>query len=173
MVHPVHEAALHVAKARGWKVANGGEALVAIQLGALGYTPADVATQFNLGQFKLDFALVPERVAIEADGWVHTARDVRKRDALRNRQLREWGWTVVRIDVDGDIGEQLRRKVPDRSRMPGFDETLRRTWALFGLATDRLARRGIDDPVERIRRLREILHTAIEDPSLYPARRSE
>lgn len=69
----------------GWHVTNGGEAGVALALRKLGYGPRDVETQFNLGPYKLDFAIVRQRIDIEADGWVHTTRDVRKRSPAARR----------------------------------------------------------------------------------------
>jgi very-short-patch-repair endonuclease len=173
MVHPLDQIAKSDAEREGWKITNAGEANVALALRKLGYKPSDIATQFNLGPYKLDFALVAERIDIEADGWVHTARDVRRRDAARDRQLRQWGWTVVRIDLGEDIGAQLKRKVPDQTLREEWAATMGQLWAVFGVALDRLARRGIDDPADRLNLVRGVMSEAFKDPRLNPPRRAQ
>lgn len=174
MSHPVQKLTIDVAQRNGWDVKNYGEAKVALELRRLGYRPDDVATQFRLGPYKLDFALVAERIDIEADGWVHTARDVRRRDAVRDRRLREWGWTVIRIDVDDDLAEQIARRVPSRVHLPEFDATMRQVWAIFSVAVDRLTRRSaITDPAVRVMRIRDALKTALDDPGFLPARKPD
>lgn len=172
MVHPLDAIAKNVAEREGWKVTNAGEASVALALHKLGYKPSDVATQFNLGPYKLDFALVAERIDIEADGWVHTARNVRRRGAVRDRQLREWGWTVIRIDLSEDIDEQLRRKVPDQTMLGEWTATMGQISAIFGVALDRLHRHGVDDPTERLNTVRDVLLKRVNDRSLWPSRKS-
>lgn len=172
MSHPIEKITIDLARRNGWDVGNFGEAKVALHLGHLGYRPEDVATQFNLGPYKLDFALVAERIDIEADGWVHTARGVRRRDAVRDRRLREWGWTVIRVDVDDDLAEQVAQRVPSREHIPEFDATMRQIWAIFGVAVYRLTRRsGITDPTARVKRIRDALKTALDDPGFLPARK--
>lgn len=169
MPHPIDTITKNVAEREGWDVTNAGEARVALALRKLGYRPADFATQFKLGPYKLDFALVAERIDIEADGWVHTARNVRRRDSTRDRQLRQWGWTVIRIDVDEDIDEQLRRKVPNRGWCAEWDATMGQIWAIFGVALGRLYRHGVDDPTERLNTVRDVLLKQINDRSLWPS----
>lgn len=171
MPHPIDAITKAAAERDGWDVANAGEARVALALQRLGYRPADVFTQFRIGSYRLDFALVAERIDIEADGWVHTARDVRRRDTARDRQLREWGWTVIRLDLSQDVEEQVRRKVPDRASLPDFDATMRQIWAVFGLAVSRLTQRGIADPAERLGRVRDALRAALNDPAFLPPKR--
>ena len=104
---------LQSARAQGGTVTNTGEAEVARALRALGYTPATVECQFRRGPFRLDFALPAQQIAIEADGWVHTAKTVRARDRQRDKTLREWGWTVIRVRTDKDVDAQLSRHLPD------------------------------------------------------------
>lgn len=82
---------------------NHGESKVALALVQLGVRPDDVEVQFRVGPFRLDFAFVRERIAIEADGWVHTARSVIDRDKARDALLRSWGWLVVRLDTQCDV----------------------------------------------------------------------
>lgn len=167
--HPVGQAMMQVAREQGWNVANPGEAEVARQLGLLGYTPADVETQFSLGPYRLDFAIPAEQIDIEADGWVHTARGARARDGRRDSQVRAWGWTIVRVDVDGDIQAQLCRHVPNRSRIEEYGRTLRQVDATFKVALDRLQRRGVADPDEQLDRMRAALRTAFSSIHVSPA----
>jgi very-short-patch-repair endonuclease len=112
--NPWHRALITAARSQGWEIGNGGEAKLALALHALDYTPANVATQFAIGPYRIDFAFPFERVAVEADGWVHTAANVRRRDKERDRQLTEWGWVTIRVDVQADIDrEALKRALAD------------------------------------------------------------
>jgi hypothetical protein len=170
--HPLGALMIQVAREDGWTVSNVGEAMVAHELGLLGYTPRDIECQFKLGPYHLDFAIPGERIDIEADGWVHTARDVRRRDAFRDRRLREWGWVVVRVDIERpDAGEQLRRHVPDRSRIKDYGSTLRQAWFIFVAYLDQLQRRGVSDPAEQLDHLRDALQEARR--SMMPPRRQQ
>lgn len=119
-------------------------------------------TQFPLGPYRLDFALPIERIDIEADGWVHTSRDVRARDRVRDRQLKAWGWKVVRIDVsDGeDIRERVRCRIPSRDHIREYGETLLQIEAAFELQLSRLLRRGVTDPVRQLELMRDALLAA-------------
>jgi hypothetical protein len=160
--HPVERIAVQAAREQGWDVSYPGEAEVAHQLGLLGYTPRDVETQFKLGPYRLDFAIPAERIDIEADGWVHGTRQVSKRDAGRDRKLKEWGWVVVRIDTEeGDASARLRRHIPNRSRLAGYGEIFRRVDAIFKMHLDRLQRReGVTDPEEVLKRMSDALYEA-------------
>lgn len=86
-----------VARERGYTGCNVGEARVWLEL-----LRAHIGTpeqQFNLGPYRLDFAYPALAVAIEVDGWVHTAASVARADARRDRRLAEWGWRVYRVDA--------------------------------------------------------------------------
>jgi very-short-patch-repair endonuclease len=103
---------LEMAREHGWKVTNVGEARIALALMQLGWHASQVKTQFKLGPFRLDFALVRERMDIEADGWVHKTHDQKKRDKERDRQLEEWGWQTIRIDHElPDAAVRLARVI--------------------------------------------------------------
>ena len=103
---------ISAAQDRGWNVANVSEALVAEALESLGYGPSEVKSQYKVGRYRLDFAFLASRLDIEADGWVHTAGNIRARDAARDSRLGELGWKVIRIDTDaGDIEAQLCRNL--------------------------------------------------------------
>lgn len=161
--HPVGRLMLESAREQGWEVSNPGEAEVAFQLGLLSYTPRDVETQFRLGPYRLDFAIPAARIDIEADGWVHGTRQVRRRDSQRDWQVKEWGWVVVRIDTEcGDIAGQLRRRVPDRSRIRDYGDTLRRADFVFKAYLDQLQRRGVTDPEAQLEHMLAALRQARE-----------
>lgn len=83
-----------------WGEANHGEASIIRSLIALGVEREEVELQFPLGPYRLDFAFVRRRVAIESDGWVHTSSRVAAGDRRRDKQLEEWGWHTFRIDVE-------------------------------------------------------------------------
>lgn len=47
---------------------------------------------------RLDFVYVPQRLAIECDGFeVHGTRDAFERDAVRRSRLAAAGWRVVHV----------------------------------------------------------------------------
>ena len=168
--HPAGELMLEAAREQGWNVGNPGEAEVAHQLGLLGYTPRDVETQFKLGPYRLDFAIPGARIDIEADGWVHGTRQVRRRDSQRGRRVKGWGWVVVRVDTErGDIAGQLRRHIPDRSRIEGYGETLRHVDLIFKAYLDRLQTDGITEPEAQLEQMRDALSRAYH--ALRPTRR--
>jgi very-short-patch-repair endonuclease len=164
--HTAGKIAIQTARDRGWDVSNVGEAAVAQQLSTLGYSPADVETQFRVGPYRLDFALPAARIDIEADGWVHTNRDTRARDRERDRKLKSWGWTVVRISTDGEISEQLRRHVPSRREIEDYSGTIRQVDAIFEVYLYRLQQLGVTDPKTQLERMRDMLSSAYE--ALFP-----
>lgn len=122
--HPAGRIAIAVARERGWDVGNVGEAEVAQALEIMGYGPSSVETQYKVGRYRLDFAMPEKRLAIEADGWVHTAESVAERDRRRDAWLAEQGWTMIRINTEvGDILGQLKLRIPDRAptdAQPGY-----------------------------------------------------
>ncbi len=164
--HTFGKIAVQAARAQSWDISNVGEAAVAQQLTALGYSPADVETQFPVGPYRLDFALPAARIDIEADGWVHTNRDTRARDRERDRKLKSWGWTVVRISTDGEIGEQLRRHVPPCREIEDYGRTMRQVDAIFEVYLYRLQKLGVTDPKTQLERMRDMLSSAYE--ALFP-----
>lgn len=84
----------------GWIPGNMGENRVILALHKAGVKPASMEQQFKVGGYHLDFAWPRERIAIEADGWVHTSRVMIQRDKVRDAKLYSWGWIVCRIDID-------------------------------------------------------------------------
>ena len=63
--------------------------------------------ELPLGSWQLEFAFVRSRVDVEVDRFSHRNNDQLERDRLRDAQLVEWGWKVVRIDSDKDIAPQM------------------------------------------------------------------
>lgn len=64
--------------------------------------------QLVIGPFIVDFACTKVRLVVEVDGGYHEGRQ--RRDAARERALRELGWSVLRIpearvfaDLDGVV----------------------------------------------------------------------
>lgn len=97
-----------VLRSWGWpETENVGEFKVMQALRDAGVEPREVEFQFNVGRLRLDFAFVEQRIAVEADGWVHLNKQVEASDQERDAQLTAWGWRVYRIDVDGDVPKQL------------------------------------------------------------------
>jgi very-short-patch-repair endonuclease len=171
--HPAGEIMIQGARDRGWNVTNTGEAEVARALRALGYAPESVECQFRLGPYRLDFALPAQRIDIEADGWVHTSKPVRARDRERDRTLREWGWTVIRVHTDQDVDAQLRRHLPDATRIDGYGQTLRQITALVELQISRLHRYGMAaSPADQLEWFREALRDAAETTRRQHARQA-
>lgn len=54
----------------------------------------------NGGHYRIDFAYLAVKLAIEIDGPHHALSEVKARDARRERRLRQLGWTVDRFDED-------------------------------------------------------------------------
>jgi very-short-patch-repair endonuclease len=134
---------MDVARERGWIVGNYGEAMTALALNELGYSSSGVETQFKLGAYRLDFALPLERIDSEADGWVHTADSTKARDRRRDQQLREWGWTVIRVNVDtaASTADELHKRLPPRPQVQDYSDTMRAAVAGLQVQLDRLQRR--------------------------------
>ena len=106
----LRQSAQSAAEGLGWRRGNHSENRLALLLSRMGYGPTAVEQQFRLGQYRLDFALVERRLAIEADGWIHKA--TRKQDRERDKQLKAWGWDTLRLDLEQDddlLYEQLSR----------------------------------------------------------------
>jgi very-short-patch-repair endonuclease len=63
--------------------------------------------QHRVGRYRLDFAVLATRVAIEIDGPHHWRPDVAVKDVARDAYLREQGWIVLRVTAEDD--DQLLR----------------------------------------------------------------
>lgn len=117
---------LYEAARLGWDVKVVGEARLAVAMSHAGVSSSAWETQFQLGPYRLDFAHPLYRIDVEADGWVHTAARVKRRDTVRDRQLQAWGWRIIRVDSDNEaaikeLARDLRSLVAD---MPRYDGTL-------------------------------------------------
>ncbi|WP_088105227.1 endonuclease domain-containing protein [Halalkalibacter urbisdiaboli] len=75
-----------------------------------GYVPR---TQVPCGKYRIDLALVPQRIAIECDGRAyHSSPRQKAHDRRKNAYLRRNGWRVVRFSgsrIHRDINGILRR----------------------------------------------------------------
>ena len=80
------------------------------------------------GHFRLDFAYVEVKLAIEIDGPHHRLPEVQARDARRDRRLARLGWHVMRFSeevvtyrpwtVVGDIHRKLIELGMSTQRVP-------------------------------------------------------
>lgn len=52
---------------------------------------------YVVGRFRIDFAWVDKRLAIEIDGGQHEREDNKKRDLRKDKYLRSLGWKILRI----------------------------------------------------------------------------
>lgn len=94
--------------AAGWLDGNRGENQVITALTALGVDvafndeadPQDCRQQVLVGPYTLDFAWPKLRIALEADGGVHSLSAAARRDRKRDAWLRRQGWLVLRVDID-------------------------------------------------------------------------
>jgi very-short-patch-repair endonuclease len=71
-----------------------------------------LAQQHSIGPYRVDFAHVGRRIAVEADGWWHRSPEGSARDAERDSWLRAHGWLVVRVDDrhgEDALAEQVAR----------------------------------------------------------------
>lgn len=85
-----------------WKPGNEGENRIIKALHGLAVSRDSIEQQFTLGPYTIDFAWVRERLALEADGWVHQHERMRVRDAERDAQMDRWGWQVYRVNTEQD-----------------------------------------------------------------------
>jgi len=75
--------------------------------------------------YRIDFAYVPERVAIEVDGPHHRRPEVAARDRRRDAYLRARGWEVLRFDEEAvtfhpwPVLAEVRRALELRRRAAG------------------------------------------------------
>lgn len=81
------------------------ENVAAYRLAQAGHS--DLAQQFAVGRYKLDFAWPKLLVALEVDGPHHHRPDVAHKDALRDARLRELGWVILRINTGEDFERQI------------------------------------------------------------------
>jgi very-short-patch-repair endonuclease len=59
-----------------------------------------VRRQYPIAGYIVDFAILKSRLVIEVDGSIHNEESVRARDELRERDLRNLGWDVLRVSTD-------------------------------------------------------------------------
>ena len=107
---PLHRAAESAAEYHGWTPGNYGENRIALALTALRESPERCRQQHRVGRWRLDFAWPEQRVAIEADGWVHGHPNTQRRDDARDGDLLlQHGWFIFRIMNVELVAEQNLR----------------------------------------------------------------
>ncbi|MDZ7627216.1 MAG: DUF559 domain-containing protein [Parvularculaceae bacterium] len=62
-----------------------------------------VKRQAPIGPYVVDFAIERARLIIEVDGGVHRMESVKSNDELREQDLRQLGWDVMRVDARAAI----------------------------------------------------------------------
>jgi very-short-patch-repair endonuclease len=83
---------------RGWQPGTDLEDRVSLQLSRWGVHVDDVAQQYRVDSYRLDFAWPAVKIAVEADGWWHRSPEGAAKDAERDSTLRAAGWVVLRVD---------------------------------------------------------------------------
>lgn len=101
---------------QGWKSGTDLEDRVAFLLGKWGHGPAVLTQQHRIGKYRVDFADVASKVAVEADGWWHRSPEGAAKDAERDSYLRSQGWLIFRVD-DRHGDDVLTRQVLAVSRV--------------------------------------------------------
>lgn len=56
-----------------------------------------IIEQFPEGKYRIDFAFVDQRVAVEIDGCQHELPEIRNKDLIRDAYLQSKGWSIYRI----------------------------------------------------------------------------
>lgn len=101
---------------QGWTPGTDLENRVAFLLAKWGHGPDVLTQQHRIGRYRVDFAHVAKKIAIEADGWWHRSPEGAARDARRDSYLRSQGWLVLRVD-DHHGDESLIKQVAAISRL--------------------------------------------------------
>lgn len=92
---------------------------------SLGYVlDKDFVRQHPVGQrYVIDFAFIPEKIAIEIDGSNHTSKLDKKRDLLRDRYLKTANWVTIRVNekeffgYKGSFYKSLIKEMVDERRI--------------------------------------------------------
>lgn len=96
-----------------------------VLLESLGYVLSkDFVRQHPIGEkFVLDFAFIPEQVALEIDGESHNSKKQTKKDSKRDSYLRSNNWVALRIKDEEMFGYKgsfyrslIREVVEDRRK---------------------------------------------------------
>ena len=69
----------------------------------LKFLPYNVRRQHNIENYIVDFYIAKKKIVIEIDGLQHTSNEHKLEDEKRDRQLAEWGITVLRytnVDIN-------------------------------------------------------------------------
>lgn len=84
----------------------------------------DLDAQISVGPYRIDFAHIPSRIAVELDGHdFHKSRQQRTHDARRDRYLSEHGWRVVRF-TGSEIHRDTKKCVAEVGRLIGINSAI-------------------------------------------------
>ena len=65
-----------------------------------------IRRQHPIGPYIVNFAVVSQKIIIEADGWTHETDEGQARDKIRTAYLEKLGWRIMRYD-NNDIFDHL------------------------------------------------------------------
>ena len=71
--------------------------------------------QHPMGLYIADFYCHKAKLVIEIDGSVHNHEDVKTADEIREKELQDWGYTVIRFTNQEIVGqiENVLKKISD------------------------------------------------------------
>lgn len=94
--------------------------------------------QLTVGKYRLDFAWLNLKVAVEADGWHHRSPQGAAKDAERDSWLRSEGWMVFRVD-DRHGADSMELQIASVSRLIHLIKD-DQGWGIAGKLAERVAR---------------------------------
>lgn len=65
-----------------------------------------IRRQHPIGPYIVDFAVLSQKIIIEADGWTHETDEGLAKDKIRTAYLEKSGWRILRYD-NNDIFDHL------------------------------------------------------------------
>ena len=75
--------------------------------------------QRPVGYYFVDLHILPNKLAVEVDGWYHFNKRQRRNDEYRTKQLRAMGWRVMRFtnnEVCTDVRTVAEKIIAERDR---------------------------------------------------------
>lgn len=81
--------------------------------------PHQLTPQHTIGRYRIDFAIIDRKIAVEVDGLTyHNGQDSFIKDQQRQRDLQAQGWTVVRFAAK-EVTDNPRRCLDEIARLAG------------------------------------------------------
>lgn len=81
--------------------------------------PYTLTPQHKIGRYRLDFAIIDRKIAVEVDGLTyHNGQDSFIKDQQRQRDLQAQGWTVIRFAAK-EVTDNPRRCLDEIARLAG------------------------------------------------------